>query len=146
MSYNTDLQNNNTSLQEILATINNLPEAGSGGGSSGGENSSSSLEWIDVKSLPFTGSGSNMMGLTGNLYDCTSYMDATKYFALIVKCTTSLGSVTGLTYLVSDWYSSQPSRIVTLEEDMYGASICLVENENGTGGYITEAYMLVIPK
>ena len=31
MSYNTDLQNNNTSLQEILATINSLPEAGSGG-------------------------------------------------------------------------------------------------------------------
>lgn len=33
MSYNTDLQNNNTSLQEILATVNSLPEAG---GSSGG--------------------------------------------------------------------------------------------------------------
>lgn len=48
MSYNTDLQNNNTSLQEILATINNLPEAGSGGGSGGG------VEWIDITSLPTT--------------------------------------------------------------------------------------------
>jgi hypothetical protein len=33
MSYNTDLQTNNTNLQSILDTINNLPEAGSGGGS-----------------------------------------------------------------------------------------------------------------
>ncbi len=48
MSYNTDLQNNNTSLQEILATINNLPEAGGSGSSGGG------LEWIDVMSLPTT--------------------------------------------------------------------------------------------
>lgn len=31
MSYNTDLQTNNSSLQSILDTINNLPEAGSGG-------------------------------------------------------------------------------------------------------------------
>ena len=35
MSYNTDLQTYNQSLQSILDTINNLPEAGSGG--SGGE-------------------------------------------------------------------------------------------------------------
>lgn len=31
MSYNTDLQSNNTDLQAILDTINALPEAGSGG-------------------------------------------------------------------------------------------------------------------
>lgn len=31
MSYNTDLQSNNNDLQAILNTINNLPEAGSGG-------------------------------------------------------------------------------------------------------------------
>lgn len=31
MSYNTELQSNNTDLQTILNTINNLPEAGSGG-------------------------------------------------------------------------------------------------------------------
>lgn len=30
MSYNTDLQTNNTNLQSILDTINALPEAGSG--------------------------------------------------------------------------------------------------------------------
>ena len=36
MSQKTDLQSNNTDLQSILNTINNLPEAGSGGGSSGG--------------------------------------------------------------------------------------------------------------
>lgn len=36
MSYNTDLQNNNTSLEEILAKINALPEAG-GSGESGSE-------------------------------------------------------------------------------------------------------------
>jgi hypothetical protein len=32
MSQKTDLQSNNTDLQTILNTINNLPEAGSGGG------------------------------------------------------------------------------------------------------------------
>lgn len=32
MSFKTDLQSNNTDLQAILATINSLPEAGSGGG------------------------------------------------------------------------------------------------------------------
>lgn len=32
MTYNTDLQSNNVELQEILNTINSLPEAGSGGG------------------------------------------------------------------------------------------------------------------
>jgi hypothetical protein len=31
MSYNTDLQTNNTSLQEILATIESLPEASNAG-------------------------------------------------------------------------------------------------------------------
>lgn len=31
-TYNTDLQTNNTSLEEILTTINNLPEAGGSGG------------------------------------------------------------------------------------------------------------------
>lgn len=31
-NYNTDLQTNNTSLEEILETINNLPEAGGSGG------------------------------------------------------------------------------------------------------------------
>lgn len=33
MSQKTDLQSNNVDLQTILNTINNLPEAGSGGGS-----------------------------------------------------------------------------------------------------------------
>lgn len=32
MTYNIDLQNNNIGLQEILETINNLPEAGGSGG------------------------------------------------------------------------------------------------------------------
>ena len=32
MSYNSDLQNINTSLQSILDTVNALPDAGSGGG------------------------------------------------------------------------------------------------------------------
>lgn len=32
MTYNTDLQSNNVELQEILNTINTLPEAGGGGG------------------------------------------------------------------------------------------------------------------
>ena len=55
MSYNTDLQNNNTSLQEILATINNLPEAGSGGGTSGGTNN------IEVCSLKFLNNTSGII-------------------------------------------------------------------------------------
>lgn len=36
MTYNTDLQSNNVELQEILNTINSLPEAGGGGSSGGG--------------------------------------------------------------------------------------------------------------
>lgn len=32
MSYNTDLQNNNADLREILNAVNVLPEAGTGGG------------------------------------------------------------------------------------------------------------------
>lgn len=35
MSYNSELQANNTDLQDILDTINNLPESGGGGGGSG---------------------------------------------------------------------------------------------------------------
>ncbi len=35
MNYNTELQNNNDELQEILAAVNELPEAGSGAGEDG---------------------------------------------------------------------------------------------------------------
>ena len=65
MSYNTDLQNNNTSLQEILATVNSLPEAG---GSSG-----SGLEWIDVMSLPME-SGAYQLPLSFNEIACVVYL------------------------------------------------------------------------
>lgn len=53
MAYDIDLQSNNTELQEILDTINALPEAGSGGESSSGfEPLTYSLE-IDTSDLTF---------------------------------------------------------------------------------------------
>ena len=46
MAYDTDLQSNNAELQEILNTINALPEAGSGG-SGGGSLDTCTLKIID---------------------------------------------------------------------------------------------------
>lgn len=51
--YNTRLTENNTSLDDILTTINNLPETGSGGGSSDIYSTDEIVvgTWIDGKPL-----------------------------------------------------------------------------------------------
>lgn len=69
MDYNTEFQSNNTDLQAILETINNLPEAGSSGDkyvqgsislSSAGVSSISisGLDFDSIKSFSFVSDGS----------------------------------------------------------------------------------------
>lgn len=125
MSYNTDLQNNNTSLQEILATVNSLPEAG---GSSG-----DGLEWIDVMSLPIISTGENSYGYPTTTYKLEFDTALTVYGVCVVAkdntnqmynaiCNFAYPAASQKEYLatIRYTYGSSPyfSIILTTENDM----------------------------
>lgn len=115
MSYNIDLQNNNTSLQEILATINNLPEAGSGGSSDEG---GSSLEWVDVIALGAisTEYGSEP-GVVLNTYQ-VPILDETRSIIIEMDCSAGIKTYVGC--LPSTYSSSWSFSTLSSHESMVG--------------------------
>lgn len=99
MAYNTDLQSNNAELEEILETVNTLPD-GDGGSSGPHEHN-----WYDINNAPFNGMKGDTLIWDGdttdrevlfsNFYkvsDCTpSYEELSKGFVLY-NCTTVTGA------------------------------------------------------
>lgn len=77
MSYNSELQSNNTDLQAILETINNLPEAGGSGGG-GIETCSVTISWFNDNTYePFDIYYSDGSGSVCNIKTATAQYNGT---------------------------------------------------------------------
>ena len=105
MSQKTDLQSNNTDLQSILNTINNLPEVGSGGGS--GDVSVETCTFITINCL--CNSFVTIIGLSkiteehitaGRIINCTilNAYNTTSYCCGIFAITAAAGEAASYTY------------------------------------------------
>ena len=136
MSYNTDLQNNNTSLQEILATVNSLPEAG---GSSGG-----GLEWIDVLSLPVNSTGTNSYALPYNEYIINCDFNTVAGIWLTIKTNTN----TTYQAFKSSYFGTSAKddvSLIALDYATNSFSIKLATENDLEYRWIVEAKALLIP-
>ena len=121
MSYNTELQSNNTDLQAILDTVNALPEAG---GSGGGNNSG---EWILITSLPTT------YALDPDAMSTTYYYEIPENCKAVVFRSDGSGTY-AMSYRIYGSFDASGLGSVTWE-DAFGDGSALKIVDGGSGPY-----------
>lgn len=118
MAYNTDLQSNNAELEEILETVNTLPDAGNGGSSGPHEH-----DWYDINNAPFTGMTGDTLIWDG---DTTDREVVNTYYYKVSDCTPSYEE---LLKGVSFYYKARS----TGAEYPYDTAITIYDNTDSDG-------------
>lgn len=130
MSQKTDLQSNNIDLQSILNTINNLPDAGSGGTNSGSEDLDTELteqENLISQLSSILDSKASGGGAGGSIETCTVTISCEGYIRYVVFSLESNGAVT--TGMRGNWQGDLGGE-VTLENVVCGSAITMQISAN----------------